>query len=42
MLAEFFLKMKLVKRAEGELNRLLDIVPDHREARALLDSLVQK
>ena len=42
MLAEFFVKVKLVKRAEGELTRLLTMAPDHREARALLDSLRQK
>ena len=42
MLAEFFLEVKLVKRAEGELTRLLAIAPDHKEARSLLDSLRQK
>ena len=42
MLAEFFVKVKLVKRAEGELTRLLTMAPDHREARTLLDSLRQK
>ncbi|MFN6963902.1 MAG: DnaJ domain-containing protein [Pyrinomonadaceae bacterium] len=39
MLAEFFVKVKLLKRAEGELNRLLARDPQNREARALLDSL---
>ncbi|MEP7074681.1 MAG: DUF4388 domain-containing protein [Acidobacteriota bacterium] len=39
MLAEFFFDLKSMKRAEGELNRLLAIAPDHKEARALLDSL---
>ena len=39
MLAEFFLQVGLRKRAEGELNRLLAIFPDHREAKTLLDSL---
>jgi curved DNA-binding protein CbpA len=39
MLAEFFVKMKLQKRAEGELTRLLTIAPDHKEAQSLLDSL---
>lgn len=39
MLAEFFIQYNLLKRAEGELNRLLAIFPDSQEARALLDSL---
>jgi len=39
MLAEFFIQMKLLKRAEGELNRLLSIFPSNREAKVLLDSL---
>ena len=39
MLAEFFIAMKLMKRAEGELNRLLAIFPSNREARELLASL---
>ena len=39
MLAEFFIQYNLFKRAEGELNRLLAIFPDNKEARALLDSL---
>ncbi len=39
MLAEFFIAMKLMKRAEGELNRLLAIFPGNREARELLASL---
>lgn len=39
MLAEFFIQMKLLKRAEGELNRLLAIYPSNREAQALLASL---
>ena len=42
MLAEFFLKYKLMKRAEGELNRLLAMSPDHKQARTLLDSLAGK
>jgi curved DNA-binding protein CbpA len=42
MLAEFFIQHNLVKRAEGELNRLLAIFPDNKEARALLDSLSNK
>ncbi|MEP6944717.1 MAG: tetratricopeptide repeat protein [Acidobacteriota bacterium] len=39
LLAEFFIQMKLNKRAEGELNRLLTIFPSNREAQALLASL---
>lgn len=39
MLAEFFIKFNLLKRAEGELKRLLEIFPSNREARDLLDSL---
>jgi tetratricopeptide (TPR) repeat protein len=39
MLIEFFIHFKLLKRAEGELNRLLATSPNNREARALLDSL---
>ncbi len=42
MLAEFFIQYNLVKRAEGELNRLLAISPDNREAKNLLDSLANK
>jgi len=39
MLAEFFVQMNLMKRAEGELNRLLAIFPSNREARQMLDEL---
>ena len=39
MLAEFFIAMKLLKRAEGELTRLLALSPTNREARELLASL---
>lgn len=42
MLAEFFIQYNLLKRAEGELNRLLAIFPDNKEARALLDTLPNK
>lgn len=42
MLAEFFIEYNLIKRAEGELNRLLAIFPSNREARELLDSLRSK
>ncbi len=39
MLAEFFIDFNLLKRAEGELNRLLATFPDNAEALAMLDSL---
>lgn len=39
MLAEFFIKYKLMKRAEGELNRLLEISPGNKDALKLLDRL---
>ena len=39
MLAEFFIQMNLMKRAEGELTRLLAISPNNREALMLLGSL---
>jgi tetratricopeptide (TPR) repeat protein len=42
MLAEFFIQYNLMKRAEGELNRLLLIFPENREAQNLLDSLGNK
>ena len=42
MLAEFFIRMKLLKRAEGELNRLMAKSPNNSEARSLLDSLQPK
>ena len=42
MLAEFFIRVKLLKRAEGELKRLLSQFPDNKEARSLLDSLQPK
>lgn len=42
ILAEFFIQYNLVKRAEGELKRLLAIAPDNSEAKALLDSLRNK
>ena len=37
MLAEFFIDMNMLKRAEGELNRFLEIAPDNADARKLLD-----
>lgn len=42
MLAEFYIQYNLLKRAEGELQRLLAIIPDNREAQALLDTLAKK
>lgn len=42
MLAELFLDIGLVKRAEGELNRLLAIAPNNVEARLMLDRLKRK
>ncbi len=42
MLAEFFIQYNLPKRAEGELSRLLAIYPESKEARALLDTLLNK
>lgn len=42
MLAEFFIQFNLLKRAEGELNRLLTIHPNNRQAHRLLDSLLKK
>jgi curved DNA-binding protein CbpA len=42
ILAEFFIENKLLKRAEGELKRLLAIAPDNLEAQRLLDSLPGK
>jgi curved DNA-binding protein CbpA len=39
MLAEFFIKYKLLKRAEGELNRLLEISPGNNDALRMLDRL---
>jgi curved DNA-binding protein CbpA len=42
LLAEFYIQYELLKRAEGELHRLLVIHPNHPEALALLDSLPKK
>ncbi len=39
LLAEFFVHYNLLKRAEGELTRLLEVFPSNKEARALLDKL---
>jgi tetratricopeptide (TPR) repeat protein len=42
MLAEFFIRWRLMKRAEGELRRLLDLSPNNQEAHRMLDSLQAK
>ena len=39
MLAEFLIKYKMIKRAEGELNRLLEMSPGNKDALRLLDRL---
>lgn len=39
MLAQFFIDINMVKRAEGELNRFLEVAPDNKEAKDLLNSL---
>lgn len=39
ILVEFFIQMNMIKRAEGELTRLLSVYPSNREAQVLLDSL---
>ncbi len=39
LLAEFFVDYNLLKRAEGELNRILETFPDNPEAVAMLDRL---
>ena len=39
MLAEFFIKHRLIKRAEGELKRLLEMSPGNQDALRLLDRL---
>ncbi len=39
MLVHFFIDRKMAKRAEGELNRFLQLAPDNQEANALLRSL---
>ena len=42
MLAELYVQIGLIKRAEGELNRVLEKAPNNWEARSLLDSLQNK
>lgn len=42
MLAEFYIQFNLLKRAEGELQRMLVQFPNNREAETLLDSLANK
>lgn len=42
MLVDFFLENKMIKRAEGELNRFLELVPGNKEAEAALAKLKPK
>lgn len=42
LLAEFYIQYNLLKRAEGELHRLLAISPNNKEAQTLLDTLAKK
>ena len=42
LLAEFYVQYNLLKRAEGELQRLLAIAPNNKEANILLDTLKKK
>lgn len=42
LLAEFYVQYNLLKRAEGELQRLLAIAPNNKEAQILLDTLKKK
>jgi hypothetical protein len=42
ILAEFFIQMGMLRRADGELTRLLSIFPSNLEAKTLLDSLRKK
>jgi tetratricopeptide (TPR) repeat protein len=42
MLAEFYIDVGLYRRAEGELQRLLAMFPNNKEAQNLLDSLPKK
>lgn len=42
MLAEFFIQIGFLKRAEGELNRLLSVFPNNKEAQLLLDNIQVK
>ena len=41
LLADFFIQVGFQKRAEGELNRLLAIFPNNKEAKILLDRLAK-
>jgi curved DNA-binding protein CbpA len=42
MLVEFYIEFGLMKRADGELQRLLEISPNNKEAKLLLDKLGKK
>ena len=39
LLAEFFMQFNLLKRAEGELKRLLDVFPSNKDAKEMLNDL---
>lgn len=41
MLVEFLVEQNMMKRAEGELNRYLELVPDDREARSMLAKILK-
>lgn len=41
VLVDFFIEYNMLKRAEGELKRFLDLVPDNKEAQKLLNSIAQ-
>jgi len=42
LLADFFIQQNLVKRAEGELNRLLTMFPSNREAQEMMEKVYSK
>jgi curved DNA-binding protein CbpA len=42
MLVEFYLEVNLLKRADGELQRLLELHPNNKEAKTLLDKMPKK
>jgi len=41
MLVDFFIENNLLKRADGELKRFLELVPDNAEAKRTLAKLSQ-
>jgi curved DNA-binding protein CbpA len=42
MLVEFYIEYNLMKRADGELQKLLEIAPNNKEAKMLLDKMPKK